>query len=148
MKNILDDLTGYRVKVERDGKEIVNVPGLLALPGLLIAPKLSIIGMVAAPLLGCSIHLETEDGKKVDVGKAVKDAAETVAEAATTAARTVRDEVEKAWESVSEDDPEECTDEAGHEEAAEEPAEEPADEGGAGDGIPVIHVKPDDSADE
>ena len=71
-KNMLDELTGYRVRVEREGREIVNVPGILALPGLLIAPKLSIAGMIAAPLLGCSIHLENEDGREVDLGKAVQ----------------------------------------------------------------------------
>ena len=26
MKSFIDELTGYRVKVERDGKEILNVP--------------------------------------------------------------------------------------------------------------------------
>jgi hypothetical protein len=74
MKNFFEELTSYRVKVEKDGREIVNVPGIFALPGALIAPKLSIVGTVAASLLGCSIHLETEEGKGVDVGKAVKDA--------------------------------------------------------------------------
>ena len=66
MKNIFDELTGYRVKVEKDGKEIVNVPGILALPGLLAAPRAGIIGMVAAPLLGCSVHLENENGREID----------------------------------------------------------------------------------
>ena len=89
MKSFIDELTGYRVKVEKDGKEIVNVPGILALPGLLIAPKASIIGMVAAPLLGCSIHLENENGRDVDIGKAVKDAANTVADTAATAANGI-----------------------------------------------------------
>ena len=69
MKNFLDELAGYRVKVERDGKEIVNVPGILALPAALVAPQASIIGTVAASLLGCSIHLENEAGKTVDIGK-------------------------------------------------------------------------------
>ena len=107
-KNFFDELTGYRVKVERDGKEIVNVPGILALPGLLIAPKLSFAGMIAAPLLGCKIHLENEDSGEVDIGKAVKEAADTVADTATAAARTVREEIEKAWEDLSADDPEGC----------------------------------------
>ena len=56
-KNIIDELTAYRIKVEKDGREIVNVPGILALPGVLIAPKASIIGTVLASLLGCDIHL-------------------------------------------------------------------------------------------
>lgn len=107
-KNMLDELTGYRVRVEREGREIVNVPGILALPGLLIAPKLSIAGMIVAPLLGCSIHLENEDGREVDLGKAVKEAAGTVAETAAAAAKTVREEINKAWDELSADDPEGC----------------------------------------
>ena len=107
-KNMLDELTGYRVRVEREGREIVNVPGILALPGLLIAPKLSIAGMIAAPLLGCSIHLENEDGREVDLGKAVKEAAGTVAETAAAAAKTVREKINKAWDELSADDPEGC----------------------------------------
>ena len=63
--SFMDELAAYRLKVARDGKEIVNVPGILALPGVLIAPKMSIIGTVAASLLGCDIHLENEDGKNV-----------------------------------------------------------------------------------
>ena len=108
MKNMIDELTAYRLKVERDGKEIINVPGILALPGVLAAPKVSIIGTVAASLLGCEIHLENGKGKNVDIGKAVKDAAETVADTAATAAKTVSEEIGKAWDELSADDPEGC----------------------------------------
>ena len=107
-KSFLDELTGYRVKVERNGREIVNVPGILALPGLLIAPKLSIAGMIAAPLLGCSIHLENGDGRKVDIGKAVKEAAVKAADSAAAVAGTVKEEIGKAWDDLSADDPEGC----------------------------------------
>ena len=140
-KNFFDELTGYRVKVERDGKEIVNVPGILALPGLLIAPKLSIAGMIAAPLLGCKIHLENEDGGEVDIGKAVKEAADTVADTAASAARTVREEIEKAWEDLSADDPEGCPE-------GEENEADPADRNSTADDIPTIHVNSDDPDQE
>ena len=106
--SIIDELTSYRVKVKKDGKEIVNMPGILVLPGALIAPKASIIGTVAASLLGCSIHLENENGKTVDVGKAVKDAADTVVDTAKTAVKTVKEELDKAWDDLSADDPEGC----------------------------------------
>lgn len=139
-KSIIDELTSYRVKVEKDGKEIVNVPGILALPGALIAPKASIIGTVAASLLGCNIHLENADGKKVDVSKAVKDAADTVADTAKTVAKTVKEEVEKAWDDLSADDPEECP-------IGKENEDEPADQK-AEDDVPTIHVNPDDSEKE
>ena len=136
-KSIIEELTGYRVKVKKDDKEIVNVPGILALPGLLVAPKMGIIGMIAAPLLGCSVHLENEDGKTVDVGKAVKDAAETVVDTATTAAKTVKEEIVKAWDAISADDPEGCP-------LGEENEDEPTDQEKKEDDIPTIKVNPDD----
>lgn len=135
MANILDDLTKYRVKVEKDGKEVVNIPGILCIPGLLVAPKMSILGMIAAPLLGCSIHVENAKSIETDIENAVKNAAKTVSDTAEKAARTIREELDKAWESLTaEDEPEEA------ENAAEEVTEEPE-----ADDIPTIQVKPDDT---
>ena len=139
--SFIDELTSYRIKVEKDGKEIVNTPGILALPGALIAPKLSIIGTIAASLLGCSIHLENAAGKKVDVSKAVKDAADTVADTAKTVAKTVKEEVEKAWDDLSADDPEECP-------VGQENEDEPAGQSNTDGDIPTIQVKPEDSEKE
>ena len=139
--SFIDELTSYRMKVEKDGKEIVNTPGILALPCALIAPKMSIIGTVAASLLGCSIHLEKAGGKTVDISKAVKDAADTVADTAKTVTKTVREEIEKVWDDLSADDPEECP-------AGEENEDEPAVQDSADGDIPTIQVKPDDSKKE
>ena len=61
-RNILQELTGYRLKVEREGKSVIDVPGILCLPGLLAAPRLGIAGMIAAPLLGYNVHLENGSG--------------------------------------------------------------------------------------
>ena len=140
-KNLIDELTGYRVKVKKDGKEIMNVPGILALPAALAAPKAGIIGMIAAPLLGCSVHLEHDDGRDIDVGKAVKDAADTVVDTAATAARTVKEEIEKAWNDLSADDPEGCPE-------GEENAEDAADPESAEEEIPTIHVDPENAEKE
>ena len=137
MKNVIDELTAYRLKVAKNGREIVNIPGILALPGVLVAPKLSIIGTVAASLLGCDIHLENENGKNVDIGKAVKNAAGTVADTA----KTVKEEIEKAWDELSADDPEGCP-------FGEENEDEPAGRDSAEGEIPVIQAKPDDSDGE
>ena len=151
-KSFLDELTGYRVKVERDGKEVVNVPGLLALPCLLAAPKMSLIGIVAAPLLGCSIRVEN-NGKEVDVRKTVQETAESIVDTAKKTARTIEEEINKVWESVSADDFDGETETAEEPETVNEPetAEEPeaeeepeTDEEETGD-IPTIRVKPDDS---
>lgn len=139
--SFMDELTSYRLKVARDGKEIVNVPGILALPGALIAPKASVIGTVAASLLGCEIHLENADGKKVNVSKAVKDTADTVADTAKTVVKTVKEEVEKAWNELSADDPEGCP-------LGEENEEEPAGRDKAEDDIPTVRARPEDSGKE
>lgn len=149
--SMMEELTRYRVKVEKDGKEIVNMPGILALPGALIAPKLSIVGTVAASLLGCSIHLENDAGKAVDVGKAVKDAADTVADTAKTAAKTVKEVIDKAWDDLSADDPEGCPlgeeNQDGEEASGEEPVENHAEEivkdleKHEAEDTPVIHVE-------
>ena len=153
MKSFIDELFGYRVKVEKDGREIVNIPGIIALPGALIAPKMSIAGTVAASLLGCSIHLENEAGKTVDVGKEIRKAADTVADTAKTAVKTVKEEVEKAWNDLSADDPEGCPegkenedDEATSEEKPAENVEEIVEdlEKHEADDIPVIHVEKTD----
>ncbi|MBR3098343.1 MAG: DUF4342 domain-containing protein [Clostridia bacterium] len=140
-KNFLDELTGCRVKVKKDGKEILNVPGILALPGLLFAPRAGIIGMIAAPLLGCSIHLENKDGGEADIGKAVKETADTFADRAAETAKNVLEQIEKAWNDLSADDPEGCPE-------GEEYDGDPAGQGKTADDIPTIHVNPDDSDKE
>ena len=150
-KSILEELTGYRVKVKKDGREIVNVPGILALPGLLAAPKAGIIGMIAAPLLGCSVHLENEDGQDVDIGKTVKNVADTVADTADTVAKTVKEKIEKAWNDLSADDPEECPEgKENEEDAAPAPEAESIHdmvedlEKQEENDVPEIRVNPDD----
>ena len=173
MKSILEEVAGYRLKVERDGKEIINVPGILALPGVLIAPKMSLVGTVAASLLGCNIHLENEEGKTVDVGGEVKKAAETVAEAAEETARSIKAEIDRVWDDLSADDPEGCPEgEENAEEAQPEEAQpgeeaqkaeeaQPAESGEAcnedilqelqnreDDGVPTIRIDPEDAGKE
>ena len=103
MKNIIEELISYRVKVEKDGKEIVNIPSIIAIPGALIAPKVSIVGTVAASLLGCNIHVENDKGTKVDVSERTRKATDTLADTA----KTVKEEIDKAWDTISSDDPEE-----------------------------------------
>ena len=133
-KSFIEELTGYRVKVEKDGKEIVNVPGILAFPILLAAPKAGILGMAAAPLLGCNIHLENESGREVDISRAVKNAADNL----ENAARSVKETIEKAWDELSADDPEGCP-------FGMENEDEPDGEKNPEDDIPTIEVKPDET---
>ena len=152
-KNFFETLTQYRLKVEKDGENILNVPGLFALPGLLIAPKLSLTGLIAAPLLGLKIHVENEAGKVVDMEDAVRKAAETVKESVTTTTKTLREEIDKVWESVSADDPEENAAEDADETPEETETENPSNEEIEQDlkkheenDIPTIEVKTDRSS--
>lgn len=125
------------------------MPGILALPGALIAPKASIIGTAAASLLGCGTYLESENGKSVYVGKEIKKAADTVVDTAKNAAKTVKAEVEKAWNDLSADDPEgrpvgeENEDEEAEAGADTASAEEVVEvlEKHETDDTPVIHVE-------
>ena len=142
-KSFLESLTQYRLKVEKDGKSVVDVPSIFALPGLLLAPKLSIAGLVAAPLLGLKVHLENEDGKDVDVEGAVRKAADAVKETVSTATKTIKEEVDKAWESVSADDPEPNDESADESEDGQDIAENQEE-----NDVPTIEVKSEDSAKE
>ena len=106
-KSFFETLTQYRLRVEKDGKDVVNVSSLFALPGLLMAPKLSLTGLIAAPLLGLRVHLESEDGETVDMEDAVRKAADSVKESVAETTRTIKEQIDKAWEAVSADYPEE-----------------------------------------
>ena len=140
-KSFIEKLTQYRLKVEKDGKSVVDMPGIFALPGMFIAPKLSIAGLIAAPVLGFKVHLENEDGEAVDVEGAVRKAAEAVKDSVTTATKTIKEEMDKAWEAVSADDPEENAAEEAMEQIEEELKTQEED------GTPVIEVKPDEDSD-
>ena len=155
-RNILQKLAQYRVKIERDGKSVADVPGIICLPGLLAAPRLSIAGMIAAPLLGYSMHLENEEGNAVNIENAIQKTAETVVETAASTARTVKEEIDKAWQALSADDPE--SDESKENVKSEEDISTQEVESNQVivedlekhevEDIPTIHVNPDDSAQE
>ncbi len=140
-KSFIEKLTQYRLKVEKNGKSVVDMPGIFALPGMFIAPKLSIAGLIAAPVLGFKVHLENEDGEAVDVEGAVRKAAEAVKDSVTTATKTIKEEMDKAWEAVSADDPEENAAEEAMEQIEEELKTQEED------GTPVIEVKPDEDSE-
>ena len=146
MKSIFDELTEYRLKVERDGKEIVNVPGIFALPAALLAPKASILGTVAASLLGCGIHLENENGQNVNVGEKVRKAADAVVGSAKEAAKTIKEEIDKAWEEASAEKPE--SDESPEPAGGEEPEEDPESEAQAAEPVDEVSARAAEANEE
>ena len=154
-RNIFQEITRYRVKIERDGKSVVDVPGILCLPGLLAAPRLSIAGMIAAPLLGYSVHLEDKDARVMNVEHAIWKTAETVMETAAGTARTIKEEIDKVWQAVSADNPEsddseenvEAEDTSARKDASNQDIPGDLKEHETDD-IPTIQVKPDDFTQE
>ena len=94
-RNLFQKLCSYRLRIDRNGKTVVNWSSLFSLACLILAPHMSIAGIVLSLILGYHISLETEevDG---DLEERIRQAADTVKRTATAAARTVRDEVEKA----------------------------------------------------
>ena len=155
MENKIRNLTQYRLKVERNGKSVVDMPGLLCLPGLLAAPRLSIAGMVVAPLLGYNIHLENEEGAEVNLEDTVRKAADTAIETATSAAKAIKEEIEKAFQTVSDDPADaeetevspEAEEESAAAEASNEEIVEDLEKQVKEDDVPTIQVNPDESAE-
>ncbi len=94
-RGLFQKLCSYRLRIDRNGKTVVNWSSLFSLACLILAPHMSIAGIILSLILGYHINLETdeEDG---ELEERIRQAADTVKRTATAAARTVRDEVEKA----------------------------------------------------
>ena len=92
--NLIQKLYHYRLKIDRKGTPIVNLSSLFCIPALLLAPWVSIGGIVAALALGYHIRLETE-GEGTDIQQAVSKAAETVKKTVSATAKAIRQEVDK-----------------------------------------------------
>ncbi|MBO7662235.1 MAG: hypothetical protein J6U01_02595 [Clostridia bacterium] len=96
--NILQKMYHYRLRIDRkDGKAILNWSSLFSLACLLLAPHMTIAGIVLSLILGYHINLETdlEGQENQDFEQRVRQAADTVRKTATAAAQTIRSEIEK-----------------------------------------------------
>ena len=152
-RNLFETLTQYRLKIEKDGKSVVDVPSIFALPGLLMVPKLSLTGLIAAPLLGLKVHLENENGEAVNVEDTVRKAADAVKASASAITKTIKEEMDRAWEAASDGDPEENADMGTEENTESDTAEDVSNqkiveelEAHEENDAPVIRVKSDDTS--
>lgn len=93
--NLLQKLYRYRLKIDRKGTTIVNLSSLFCIPCLLLAPHMSIAGIIISLVLGYHISLESE-GDTGDLEETLRNAAETVKQTASSAAKTIRQEIDKA----------------------------------------------------
>jgi len=55
-----------KIKVERDGKTMVEIPVTAGVIGTAIAPQLALVGAVTALATGCSISVEDAGGRAED----------------------------------------------------------------------------------
>ena len=96
--NVLQKMYHYRLRIDRkDGKAILNWSSLFSLACLLLAPHMTIAGIILSLILGYHINLETdlEDQENQDFEQRVRQAADTVRKTASAAAQTIRSEIEK-----------------------------------------------------
>ena len=93
--NFLQKMFRFRVKVDRKGEPIVNVSSIFGLACLIFAPHMTIVGVVAALLLGYQIHFEAE-GDTGDIEERIRKAAQNVRTGAMTAVQSIQTEINKA----------------------------------------------------
>ena len=96
VKNIFQKMYHFRVKVDKQGKPIVNVSSLFGLACLLFAPHMTLVGVIASLVLGYSIHFETEDMDDKELEERFRKAAQNVKTGAMNAAKSIQNEINKA----------------------------------------------------
>lgn len=97
-KRILRKMYRMRIKVSREGTPVLNWSVLFAGLCLVFAPHMTLIGSVAAMLLGYQFSFDP-DAREFgtdDIEDTVRNAAQNVKSAIAGAAQTVRTEIEKA----------------------------------------------------
>ena len=96
VKNFLQKLYSFRLKVDRNGKSIINVSSLFGLICLIFAPHVTIISTVAALLLGYQFRFESEDMDDKELEERIRRAARNVKSGATSAVKSIQTEISKA----------------------------------------------------
>ena len=95
-KGFLQKMYHFRVKVDKQGKPIVNVSSIFGLACLLFAPHMTIVGVLASLLLGYQIRFESEDMDDAELEERIRRAAQNVKNGAMTAAKSIQTEISKA----------------------------------------------------
>lgn len=95
-KNFLQKLYNFRVKVDRQDKPIANISSIFAAACLIFAPHMTIVGIVAALLLGYQISFVTEDMDSSELEERIRRAAQNVKNGAVNAAKSIQTEIDKA----------------------------------------------------
>ena len=95
-KNFLQKMYHFRLKVNKQDKQIVNVSSIFALACLIFAPHMTIVSVVASLLLGYQFRFESEDMDDAELEERIRKAAQNVKNGAMTAAKSIQTEISKA----------------------------------------------------
>ena len=95
-KSFLQKLYHFRVKVDKKGKPIINVSSIFGLFALIFAPHVTIIGTVAALLMGYQFRFESEDMDDKELEERIRKAAQNVKNGAASAVKSIQTEISKA----------------------------------------------------
>lgn len=96
VKNFLQKLYHFRVKVDKQSKPIVNVSSIFALACLIFAPHMTIVGVVAALLMGYQFRFESEDMDDTELEERIRKAAQNVKNGTMSAVKSIQTEIDKA----------------------------------------------------
>lgn len=78
MKKVLKKGNATKITVKKNNETIINLPVTAGLVGAFVAPFLTAAGVTAALLTQCSVEIQQEDGKIINVNEKVEDGMETV----------------------------------------------------------------------
>ena len=123
--DILRKLYRFRVRIDRQGKPVLNVSSIFAGICLLFAPRLSIACVVVALVMGYQLHFETEE-EDAGLEEKIRKAAQNVKNGAANAVKSVQEEIRRARNEHSTTPA--PAEESPKQEAAAEPAAQPAEE--------------------
>lgn len=93
-KNFLQKAYNFRVKVDRNGKPIINVSSIFGLACLIFAPHMTVIGTIVALVLGYKFRFESEDDDG-QLEQQIRKAAENVRNGVTSAAKSIQNEINR-----------------------------------------------------
>ena len=96
VKDFFRKLYHFRVKVDKQGKPILNVCSLFGLVCLIFAPKLTLISVVLSLLLGYQYRFESEEMDDSELEERLRKAALNVKNGAIDAAKSIQNEISKA----------------------------------------------------
>ena len=96
-KNFLQKMYNLRLKVDKQGKPIVNVSSIFGLACLLFAPHMTIAGIAISLILGYQIHFESEEDDG-EMEEKIRRAAMNVKAGVAGAAKSIQNEINRARE--------------------------------------------------